>query len=584
MASLSPVSARPPTVGGRRWVGLIATGALVALAIGLACVRPIGGPWWTNPDPDGVYVGQGLALLAERPTGFSQHPGVPLQEALGLTFAARWAADPGGRSRAEFADSWFRDLDAARPWYRGLMLLLLALSLVAVVIALARVLGHWAWGALGGLLFLALPDLLSISTLARPDIELSALCVVTGAVTVEAFRRRSAELYLAAAALLGWGMSWKIHAVGLVAPLAVALMMRPPAPGWVATLRHRTGKWTSRHRRPILAGCAAWIAVIVVLNLHSAPLSRNNLAVAIAALMAGAVAGTLVFLVRGTRIGHWATLVTVLVAAFVAGAIVPNLFFPTTLPPMVTSLGSELLGGGANEPSPLGTFDLGKLVPWLPLWGLAAVGAANALRAGRRENIVWIAGVVAMTVLAAAQAGSPRYFMPALALAIPLFLQVVGRPGARPPALALVLVAAVCVVPIRDGIRQGRGARHEIASAQRLNAWAEHRLRPGEVAVTTFLAPGSGYQHFVAGYQTVPPPTLSSRIIEDSPEAILAAHRAKQRIRFLIDPPVRWLQAPDRARNALRGDPSKGIAPLPLPAGRRPVPGEPGLYEFVTPR
>ena len=135
-------------------------------------------------------------------------------------------------------------------------------------------------------------------------------------------------------------------------------MMRPPAPGWVATLRHRTGKWTSRHRRPILAGCAAWIAVIVVLNLHSAPLSRNNLAVAIAALMAGAVAGTLVFLVRGTRIGHWATLVTVLVAAFVAGAILPDLFFPTTLPPMVTSLGSESWAAGRTSRRRLGRLTL----------------------------------------------------------------------------------------------------------------------------------------------------------------------------------------------------------------------------------
>jgi hypothetical protein len=189
-----------------------------------------------------------------------------------------------------------------------------------------------------------------------------------------------------------------------------------------------------------------------------------------------------------------------------------------------------------------------------------------------------------MTALAIAQAGSPRYFMPALALAIPLFLQVAGRPGARPPALAVVLVAAVCVVPIRDGIRQGRGARHEIATAQRLNAWAERHLRPGEVAVTTFLAPGPGYQHFVAGYQTVAPPTVPSRIIEDSPAAVTAARTAKQRIRFLIDPRVRWLQAPDRASDALRGDPSKGIAPLALPPSRRAVPGEPGIYEFVTSR
>ena len=205
-------------------------------------------------------------------------------------------------------------------------------------------------------------------------------------------------------------------------------------------------------------------------------------------------------------------------------------------------------------------------MPWLPLWGLAAVGDANALRAGQRENIVWIAGVVAMTVLAAAQAGSPRYFMPALALAIPLFLQVVGRPGARPPALALVLVAAVCVVRSATDPSGPRCAPRdrERPAPERLG---RAPAGPGEVAHTTFLAPGSGYQHFVAGYETVPPPTFLAHHRGQS-GGDLPAHRAEQRIRFLIDPPVRWLQAPDRARNALRGDPSKGIAPLPLPAGR----------------
>ena len=217
MASLSPVSARPPTVGGRRWVGLIATRR--RRARDWSCSRsPNRWPVVDQPRPGRRVRRAGLAPARRTPHGILATSGCPAPGGSGPDLRGAVGGRPRGAQprrvrrfivpRSRRRPAVVPRADAPPPlrsrWSRS-------------VIALRACSGTGP-GPPSAASRPGVPRPVVDPDPACPHIALSALCVVTGAVTVEAFRRRSAELYLAAAALLGWGMSWKIHAVGLVAP------------------------------------------------------------------------------------------------------------------------------------------------------------------------------------------------------------------------------------------------------------------------------------------------------------------------------------------------------------------------------
>ena len=155
------------------------------------------------------------------------------------------------------------------------IVLFLGATLVAYV-AVGRLVGHWTWGLAGALLFVSAPELGSISFILRPDAVVAGLCLGIGYLVATAFEQRSALRYTAAAALLGFAMTWKLTAIGMAVPLAVAAVWRT----W-----DRTGSGTSRARpRPSPGGMrsgsypspAVWLLLCYVFNRERLPILQTD--------------------------------------------------------------------------------------------------------------------------------------------------------------------------------------------------------------------------------------------------------------------------------------------------------------------
>ena len=521
------MSARTRAFGVAAAVVLVAGAALLTF-------QPIGSPWWTGGDADSVYIGSGLSLMGGKPTRYFDHPGIPLQELLGATLEARWLVDGNG-SRAAQSDAWFQNLDATRWAFRGWAILFYFGSALALAAIAGLAFRDARAAAAGGLLFLGAPQVALYAIEFRPDVVIGPLSAIAVALLVAAARRRSGLLYLAAAALIGFTVTVKLHAIGLLLPLVVALALGPPAADWTTRELPVARAWARTHRRTIGAVGAAWLVLVVLLNIGSAGSPRAKALGFIVAALALLAFCWAFARFAPQRIRGLATLLAAMVVAALAGFVLPNLFYAGTVPTMARWVAAALVGRGVNSDAAPLSSGLSPLKPWAPYAALALVGTIRALRAGDRTILIWASGALAMAGLAAARFATPHYFIPAVALAIPLVLRAVTTPGGKAPILGLVVVAAILVVPFRHGIREGRDVKRLATAADRLDAWASDHLRTGQIGLTTIPDGDTTYRAYIVQFSTRPP-ARDYRLYSADADGAAAARAAGKRIHYIIDP------------------------------------------------
>ena len=97
---------------------LLALAAALAAAGVVVASQPVRSPWWTYADADATYTATGLNLLLGKRAKYLDHPGLPLEELLEISFGADWLAH-GAPARQRYVDARLLDLDRTRTVYRS---------------------------------------------------------------------------------------------------------------------------------------------------------------------------------------------------------------------------------------------------------------------------------------------------------------------------------------------------------------------------------------------------------------------------------------------------------------------------------
>ena len=492
-----------------------AIGLVVTLAVALAIALDNAGvAWWVHADPDGAYAGSGLNLLRGEHTQYLDHPGLPTQVGLAVAFGGDWLvqrARGSDSSLSEYVDAQLLQLDDARPVFRTWAVLQYVLGAAIVYVAIALLLGHWTWGLAGALLYLVAPGLAEISTLLRPDTAMTALCVAAAAATAGAWRSRDATLHLAAAFLLGFAVTWKLTAVGLVPVVAASALLRPPAPGWAAGVRGRVGAFPRRWRVPLAAFGLLWLVLAVLLNRGRFPFVETSRQRDVLLLGAAIVFGYLGYSLAATRFRiPGATRIFVpfygwMMLAFVAGLAVPATLALDAGAQMPVSILDTLTGNGVNE-----GIDPFSEVAWrnfqeheqraiLLVGALALAGAVVGAIRRTWWPLLLAVGSATLAVMAAARVGFDYYFAPAFGVAIPGALWVLQRRGRIVSPLAWVAVL-VAFLPLLTHLPTWYEDPRN-AAAEEL---APTLLGPGEVALapppTQLPLEDTWWQNLVEGF------------------------------------------------------------------------------------
>ena len=545
---------------------LLAAGLVTAVALTLVSFQPLASPWWSGFDFDSAYVASALRLTRGERSVYYDHPGAPLQEALAASFTA--ASVLSGEPRRQHVDRWLADLDSTRPFLRAWGAFFFVISALLVFLTLAWLMGHPGWGLLGGALFLGAPDLIAWAAVVKTDVLLAGLSIVAVGLTLQAYRLRSAGLYLAAGAVVGYDVSVKLHAVGLLVPLALAVAVRPPVPSWPRRFAAGARDWLSAHRRPAGVVACVWLVLVVAVNLTAAPPEGKPLLELLAGLVATAVAAALAWLLlRRTPLASRLTIGLGIVAAGLAGLIVPNLLYASFPAPMARWIAITATGGGVNAGAGPELSPVDVLEPWTLLVVVAAIGAAAAVRDGDRENLLWAAGALAMGLLAYLRYGDLHYYAPAIALLVPLALRAFAAITPRPGLLAAALTAALLFTPYRVGIDTARDRGTIADRTERVNRWVEPRIEPGEVALTDLESSDGRYFYLVRIYAPDASPEPEYRFLPVSHEAADYVRDRGLRVGWLVT------GAPVDAERLLSG--------LGLPGSARRV-DAPGVVYRVT--
>jgi hypothetical protein len=518
--------------------------AVLAVAVYVVARQPISSPWWIYADPDASYAASSLNILDGENTSFFGHPGMPEQELLAATFGAQhlWnkLSDPGARSMRSYVDSKLSNLDSARAAFRGWAIAFFVLGALVTFWIVTALLGHWGWGLLGGLLWVAAPDFATGSIQIRPDVLLSLLSLVTVFLVVRGAQRRDAGWYLLAAVVLGFTVTVKVHAIGLLPALVLAVVLRPPAPGWPERLRLRLGALA--RRRVVQAGLTVWLVLAIVLNRNHFPFTPTHTQTwsVVTPLLVVAAWLALTLYVRNRVLEPF---YPTLAAAMLAGIAIPMTFFLDQGFRMAGELKATLTGGGPNQKIPLFTlvwqqFEGFPLREALLLFVFAGLAALVALRRRQLTPVLWFVAAGVMGVMGAARLGALRYFEPAYVLSIPpaLWLFTLRR-AATVPLAAAVLVAYVVYPTLAHSPDPARAARTDERYAAAISSVSAPLLAPTDVAIAPDYAPIADVrywavvQNFVAH---VPPHTY--RFLPDYAPALPSATSAGERVHYYFGP------------------------------------------------
>jgi hypothetical protein len=486
----------------RRRLPAAALGYLGVAAAALLLALPDSrSPWWIYADPDGAYVGSSLNILIGNHTSYLDHPGLPTQDALALGFGAWHIVDRARGDAADptpFVDRRMLDVDGSRWLYRGWAILTYALGAVLVAILMGRLFRHWTWGVAGGVLFLAAPGVAEIAHRLRPDAMLSALSVAIAYLVVTGFERRSASRYLAAAAVFGLAMTVKISVLWAALPIAVAVVWRPPEPGWHRRLAASLRSLSRRAWLATIACSVAWLAVCLRVNRDRLPVLTNDDQRAVvldgAALLAGLVVATVIS--QRFRI-PWAErifspLTLALVLAFGLGVLLPASLILDDGIQAVVAAAESISGGRVNEHvDAFADFRLDAFFRF-PLFAATIVFALSgaAVVVGWRRRVYWplvlATAVVPLVIVAAARFSYDYYYAPAYAFALPGALWLLAR-GSPRVGLRQALVVALVAYPLLGDL--GTEETGQIPTGVAAAGLADEILRPGEVILAPLDIP-----------------------------------------------------------------------------------------------
>jgi hypothetical protein len=507
---------------------------VVAVAASLVAFQPLRSPWWTGHDFDSVYAATGLTLFRGDRSNFYDHPGAPLQEGLGLVFTGAWLVGGADPDRAQQSEEWVRNLDSVRPYLRAFAVFTYVAAVLIGFLTIAWVTRSAFWGFLGGLLVLTAPDLITWSSVVKPDPLLAGLSVAVAGLLVEAFRRRSGALFLAAAFVLGFDLSVKVQAAGLALPFALALVLRPPPAGWWTRFRHDARAWIAGHRSTVFIAGGAWLGVVTAVNAFSAAPELKPLAEALGGTVAVAVVAVVGWLAaRRTRLAGFTGAAIGSVFACLAGLVVPNLFYVSFPAPMLRQMAITVTGGGVNSGAHPALEPWDVLTAWRLFLLFAAVGLVYALMRREWDALVWASGAFALGLLAYLRFGEFHYYASAIAVAAPLVLRALQAVPIARLVVAGLVVAAIVYQPYRDEIDRSRSRGDVAARTERVNGWVEPRLRDGEVALTYLESSDSRHQYIVDFYS--PWNTIHDyRFLPASPEGVEFARDRSLRVAYLI--------------------------------------------------
>jgi dolichyl-phosphate-mannose-protein mannosyltransferase len=533
----------------------LALAAVIAWAAFLVSSQPVTSPWWTYADADATYTATALNLTNHNSHArYLDHPGLPLHELLATSFLVerltRAAAGEEGVSQDAFFAERMLNLDTARPLYRGWAIAFYLAGAVLSFLAAARLLGHWTWGLAAGLLWTAAPGLLAMAIQYRPDVPLSVLTLAVGYLTARAALSHSGVRYLAAALLLGFAVTVKLHAAGLLVPLGIAALWRPPRPGWWDELRRHAAMFVRRRPFVVAAGVLVWLVLLVTFNRARVPFTptgeQRSLVVGAGGILAvyfGVTAAVSHREVRRRLRALFNPFYAGLLAAISVGILVPATIVLDDGLQVLVVIRKGLTGGGVNEEIDLFSASLDQLVEF-PLrqatFVFVLAGAAAVLGIARREPVpvLLFSGAVILALMAQARLATTHYFAPAYVLSVPAALWLFRvRGGARASLLVWPIVAFLVFPTFEHRNDADLATSSFVAREKPALELVERLLQPGEVGLvpSTWPHPDSRYYESVHVY-VEHTPDYRYRFLPDVPSALAFAAERGLRPRYFVGP------------------------------------------------
>jgi len=532
---------------------------VVALTLVLVALQPWGEPWWYTADSDGAYLANGLNLLLGNKTKMLDHPGVPMQALLTLSLAVDYVIHGWGEGLGvlDYVDACFADPDCiiALTALWGLVFLLGA---VVVAYEVGRhMFGHWHWGVVSACLYLALPGHLTFATMFRPENILSGSCLLSAYLLWRGLERRSPSCCLLAALVIGHAVGEKVHAIGMLLPLALTVMVLLRV-NWVTLTVLSVVGSTRRCRTGVLCGAAIWLVCLIILNLGREPTVLDWKLFA----LVGLTVAYLILSIWVVRRFAQSRLVSVAInpayvltaVALGVGLMVPSMLLLDETRPLFWQLVTLLSGRGVNTGMSVagvmtGLGVLGSRLldtGMLPFVGLIGIGALYIFRRGRRHDALWLVAALGMLVPALGRSSaspSPHYLAPALVLLIPLVIRVLQSPhvdAAAVPARRSVWLVLVLVVagPYALCVKQ---TWTNVARAEHIAAACDDvltRLEPGEAILMNYGAMNRQANHFrfMSAYADYVP-VFPSRCFPDLPRGIDECYRQGKRPAYYVMAP-----------------------------------------------
>jgi Dolichyl-phosphate-mannose-protein mannosyltransferase len=546
---------RTRTLGGFAFV-------LVA-AVAVVLVQPLDAPWWYHADADATYVANSYELGAGHYTWYLDHPGIPLQDLMAITFDARYLAyklHGGSASRAEYLNDRLLHLDDSRVYFRAFAAVFYVLGAAIAFWVVRSMLRSTVWGVAGGLLWLGAPGLLEQSIQYRADPLLTALLLLIGYLIVRAASRRDLLAYVCAAFALGFTITVKIHAVALVVPLALAIAFRPPTARARGSVGRRTRAAVSRFRYPLALMGLMWLVLAVAFNSTRLPSTTgawrypdgvkttDEIRRLMLEVLGFIVAYTAIALVAQRSRSRVLRRLFDPFLASVVWSILVGIALPATLSirdgfAMLLVVANGVTGRGVNSSVTPFAHVWGSLLHWplqqfLAVFIIALVAAAVAVRRREVGPVLWAAGAAVAALFAAARFGTPHYWAPAYILSLPAALWLfrrLGGFGAIGAAALLVYVVVPAAAHVRTGVHR---AHRQARSAAVWNAVADRLLKHGEVALAPpYVAPVDDipYIDFVTLWVEVPPPR-TYRFLSAREQSLQIAATQRSKVAYYFGP------------------------------------------------